>query len=356
MNVSIIGYYGDNFGDLLMLKSLLSLKKPGLVFTVLTYGDARSLRKQSFISDNAVSVVELNKDNARVAYKNVISSSAIIWGGGTCFMDEGGTGGIKYMALGRLFGARIIYAGIGVDNHKKIKTRLILLLATLIAKALYIRDSASLQAIKKINPWMRPGKIKQSVDLAYALDTGGIKDADDLGGDEYIVVCLRDLDGYGEQSSSDIYRQLLDVSIKVCKALDVNKIGILNADAEVDTSVSLYAERELENSGFSVFKVMGSDIDRSIDCIKKARHVVSARLHPAVLAYSVGTPFSLYNYSDKNKKFTAETNTDECLIHRGAINSFVPQYNGWSIGEKNTHKELAISTVNEIYQFLSLTE
>lgn len=353
MNVSIIGYYGDNFGDLLMLKSLLSLKKPGLVFTVLTYGDAASLRKQKFISDSAVGVVELNKANTMAAYKNVMSSSAIIWGGGTCFMDEGGTGGIKYMALGRLFGASIVYAGIGVDNHEKIKTRLILFLATLIAKALYIRDSASLQAIKKINPWMRAGKIKQSVDLAYALDTGGTKEADGLDGDDYIIVCLRDLEGYGEQSSGDIYRQLLGVSIKVCRALGVNKIGVLNADAEVDASVSLYAERELEDCGFSVFKIPGSDIDRSIDCIKKARHVVSARLHPAVVAYSVGTPFSLYNYSDKNKKFTAETKTDQCLIHRGAINRFVPQYKVWSIDEKSTHKELAQSTVNEIYQLLN---
>ena len=353
MNVSIIGYYGDNFGDLLMLKSLLSLKKPGLVFTVLTYGDAGSLRKQSFISDNAVGVVEINKANTLTAYKNVMNSSAIIWGGGTCFMDEGGTGGIKYMALGRLFGASVIYAGIGIDNHKKIKTRLILFLATLIAKALYIRDAASLQAIKKINPWMRSGKIKQSVDLAYALDTGGTKRTDDMDGDDYIIVCLRDLEGYGEQSSSDIYKQLLDVSIKVCRSLGVNKIGVLNADAEVDSSVSLYAERELEDCGFSVFKIPGSDIDRSIDCIKKARHVVSARLHPAVVAYSVGTPFSLYNYSDKNKKFTAETRTDECLIHRGAINRFVPQYKVWSIGEKSTHRELAQSTVNEIYQLLN---
>ncbi|EJM19963.1 hypothetical protein PMI21_01328 [Pseudomonas sp. GM18] len=354
MNVSIIGYYGDNFGDLLMLKSLLSLKKPGLVFTVLTYGDAESLRKQSFISDNDVGVVELNKANALAAYKKVMSSSAIIWGGGTCFMDEGGTGGIKYMALGRLFGAHVIYAGIGVDNHKKLKTRLILFLATLIAKALYIRDSASLQAVKKINPWMRSGKIKQSVDLAYALDIDDTQGASSLDGtDDYIIVCLRDLEGYGEQSSADIYRQLLGVSIKACRALGINKIGVLNADAEVDAGVSLYAERELEGCGFSVFKIPGSDIDQSIECIKKARHVISARLHPAVVAYAVGTPFSLYNYSDKNKKFTAETHTDECLIHRGAISRFVPQYQVGAAGEKSTHKQLAQSTVNEIYQLLN---
>ncbi|UVM48516.1 polysaccharide pyruvyl transferase family protein [Pseudomonas sp. B21-015] len=354
MNVSIIGYYGDNFGDLLMLKSLLSLKKPGAVFTVLTYGDGQSLRKQNFISDNDVGVVELNKANTLAAYRKVINSSAIIWGGGTCFMDEGGTGGIKYMALARLFGANVIYAGIGVDNHKKMKTRLILFLATLIAKALYIRDSASLQAVKKINPWMRSGKIKQSVDLAYALDIGDVEGAGDLeGADNYIILCLRDLEGYGEQSSGDIYRQLLGVSIKACIALGVNRIGVLNADAEVDAGVSLYAERELEDCGFSVFKIPGSDIDRSIDCIKNARHVISARLHPAVVAYSVGTPFSLYNYSDKNKKFTAETHTDECLIHRGAINRFVPQYKIGSAGEKSTHRQLAQSTVHEIYQLLN---
>jgi polysaccharide pyruvyl transferase WcaK-like protein len=353
MNVSIIGYYGDNFGDLLMLKSLLSLKKPGLAFTVLTYGDAGSLRKQRFISDNDVSVVELNKANALTAYRNVMKSSAIIWGGGTCFMDEGGTGGIKYMALGRLFGASVIYAGIGIDNHKKLKTRLILFFATVIAKAFYIRDSASLQAVKKINPWLRSGKIKQSVDLAYALDIDDAQGASAMAGtDDYIIVCLRDLEGYGEQSSTDIYRQLLGVSIKACRTLGINKVGVLNADAEVDAGVSLFAERELEDCGFSVFKIPGSDIDLSIDCIKKARHVVSARLHPAVVAYSVGTPFSLYNYSDKNKKFTAETHTDECLIHRGAINGFVPQYQIGTASKKSAQRQLAQSTVHEIYQLL----
>lgn len=354
MNVSIIGYYGDNFGDLLMLKSLLSLKKPGLTFTILTYGDAESLRKQSFISDDNVRVLELNKASTLAAYKNVVSSSAIIWGGGTCFMDEGGTGGIKYMALGRLFGAHVIYAGIGVDNHKKWKTRLILFIATIIAKALYIRDSDSLQAVKKINPWIHPGKIKQSVDLAYALDIADTEGGEDLdGADDYIVVCLRDLEGYGEQSSADIYKQLLGVSIKACRTLGINNVGVLNADAEVDTEVSLHAERELENCGFSVFKIPGSDIDRSIECIKKAKHIISARLHPAVVAYSVGTPFSLYNYSDKNKKFTSETHTSECLIHRGAISRFVPQYQSGAAGEKSTHRQLAQSTVHEIYQLLN---
>jgi polysaccharide pyruvyl transferase WcaK-like protein len=109
----------------------------------------------------------------------------------------------------------------------------------------------------------------------------------------------------------------------------------------------------LEDCGFSVFKIPGSDIDQSIECIKNARHVISARLHPAVVAYAVGTPFSLYNYSDKNKKFTAETHTDECLIHRGAISRFVPQYQVGAAGEKSTHRQLAQSAVHEIYQLLN---
>jgi Uncharacterized conserved protein len=354
MNISVIGYYGNNFGDLLMLKSLLSVHRPGVVYTVLTYGDGEALKKQGFIKADHIAVVELNKANRLHAYKSVIKSSAIIWGGGTCFMDEGGTGGLKYMALARLFGAKVIYAGIGVDNHKKFKTRLILFFATVLAKVFYIRDSASLQAIRKINPWVREGKIKQSVDLAYALESDDAVAVADLEVNaDYIIVCLRDLEGYDAQSNGDVYGQLLDVSIRICWRLGINHIGIFNADAEVDTDVSLYAERELKERGFTVFKIPGSDIDKSMAYIKKARHILSVRLHPAVVAYSLGTPFSLYNYSDKNKKFTAETRTGSCLIHRGAIDEFVPDYAaGFTVGG-NAQKQLAQSTINEIYQSLN---
>ena len=354
MNISVIGYYGNNFGDLLMLKSLLAVHRPGVVYTVLTYGDGEALKKQGFISAGHIAVVELNRANRLLAYKSVIKSSAIIWGGGTCFMDEGGTGGIKYMALARLFGAKVIYAGIGVDNHKKLKTRLILFFATVLANVFYIRDAASLQAIRKINPWISQGKIKQSVDLAYALDTddtGVVVDRD--GGGDYIIVCLRDLEGYGDPSNDDVYGQLLDVSIRICWRLGVNRVGIFNADAEVDTDVSRYAERELKARGFTVFQIPGSDIDKSMAYIKRARHILSARLHPAVVAYSLGTPFSLYNYSDKNKKFTSETRTESCLIHRGAIDEFVPDYTAGVAAGGNVQKQLAQSTISEIYRLLN---
>lgn len=354
MNVSVIGYYGNNFGDLLMLKSLLSVQQPGVVYTVLTYGHGDALKKQGFISGNNIAVVELNRENRLLAYKSIINSSAIIWGGGTCFMDEGGTGGIKYMTLARLFGASVIYAGIGVDNHKKLKTRLILFFATVIAKAIYIRDSASLQAVRKINPWIISGKIKQSVDLAYALNTTDIHSVADLeDGGDYILLCLRDLEDYGSQSSGDICNRLLDLSIRICWQLGVNKVGIFNADAEVDTNVSRYAESELADRGFKVFKISGSDIEESMAYIKGARHILSVRLHPAVVAYSLGTPFSLYNYSDKNKKFTAETQTESCLIHQDAIDEFIPDYTAGFTSGESAQKNLALSAIKEIYQLLN---
>ncbi len=354
MNIVIIGYYGNNFGDLLMLKSLLSERRAGVVYTVLTYGDGEALKQQGFIRQGAITVVELNKANRWLAYKTVIKCSAIVWGGGTCFMDEGGTGGVKYMALARLFGAHVIYAGIGVDNHKKLKTRLILFFATVMATAFYIRDSASLLAVRKINPWARREKIKQSVDLAYALgtdDAGAGGELESAG--DYIIVCLRDLQGYGEQSSGDIYSQLLDVSIRICWRLRINRIGIFNADAEVDTGVSRYAQSELKDRGFTVFNIAGSDIERSMAYIKGARHILTARLHPAVVAYSLGTPFSLYNYSDKNKKFTAETQTETCLIERGAIDEFMPTYTVGVSAVATTQRQRAQSTISEIYRLLN---
>ncbi len=354
MNISVIGYYGNNFGDLLMLKSILSVRKPGAVYTVLTYGDDQALRQQGFIIDNAITVVKLDKANRWRAYKSVIASAAIIWGGGTCFMDEGGTGGIKYMALARLFGAKVIYAGIGVDNHKKLKTRAILFFATLIANALFIRDASSLQAVRNINPWASARTLKQSVDLAYALDTDGTDVTPvRVCSDDYIIVCLRDLERYCVGSSSDDYRQLLDVATTLCEQLGVGKVGILNADAEIDSGVSCYAECLLKDRGFTVFGISGSDIDTSVAYIKGARHLLTARLHPAVVAYSVGTPFSLYNYSDKNKKFTSETHTEARLIQRGAISDFVPVYKRDSTVDERVQKQRAVSTISEIYQLLN---
>jgi polysaccharide pyruvyl transferase WcaK-like protein len=323
MKISIIGYYGANFGDLLMLNVLLSIfVKKYAVINVFSYGDVVTLEKvltvnKGFSKYRIFSLV--GPDASKYFLENVKGSTSLNWGGGTCFMDEGGTGGLKFMLLAKTIGVTINYLGIGIDKHSKLKTKMYIAMANLISSKLYFRDQVSKSVADRLSPF---GKDKNLIvpDLAYGHEDG----ASNLIGETYILFCTRNLSRYS--TSANATEGLVKLTIAIAHRLGVRKIANLICDSEIDLAEAEKARELFLKDGFIVQAVNGYDLKTTIDHIANASFVLSVRLHPAVLANSLKVPFAIFNYSDKNLKFVEDVNETSRLIAINKISEHVVVY------------------------------
>ncbi|NWL79049.1 hypothetical protein DM872_19575 [Pseudomonas taiwanensis] len=322
MKICIIGYYGSNFGDLLMLNALIS-RFEGFSIDILTYGAKEELEEQSFIQDRNITVIQASQKNLAKIVRSFRSSAAIIWGGGTCFMDEGGTGGVKYMALAKLLGCQVYYFGIGVDRYRKFKTKLCMYLASKISSRIYARDLDSQKAFHATNPKNKE-RIYITHDLAHAYTSTDDNLNTPLASD-YLLYCPRSLDSY-----PNIYHEtnleLTALAHKIVKHLHLQKIVILNADPAIDSGIVTECAKVFEASGIEVEIISGSSTRESIKAINYCKFLLTVRLHPAVIALERKTPFAIFNYSNKNKKLVSEHDCLDRLIENRAILDYNPIY------------------------------
>lgn len=305
--ISIIGYYGENYGDLLMLRNLLE-QLPDNEVTILTYGDAEKLSQQSFVKENGILTINLNGGISKAALHALYSSSMILWGGGTCFMDEGGTGAIKYMLLAKLmsFRKKIVYFGVGIDNHRKLKTKLILVAASLVADKIFCRDKKSIATFRKHSPLNRK-KIQFAPDLAFSHLIEPTTATQD-----HVVFCSRDLTPY-QSLAADTHSQLLAFADHLYQKLRINNVFIINADPSVDSPATEIAQSYFSSKGYSTKVISGSNLELTEQVIHSSHYLVTIRLHPAVTAALYNIPFSILNYSDKNRKFCEEIGANSLI-------------------------------------------
>lgn len=343
MNITIIGYYGSNFGDLLMLKALVeNLEKSSI--SILTYGSRTHLLEQPFIKEKSIEVIEVSTASKLEIFKTIKKSKAIIWGGGTCFMDEGGTGGIKYMLLGKLLGCRVYYAGIGADSHNRLSTKFCMLVATIVSNAIYARDHDSIKALTKINPFAAK-KIIKTHDLAYASDIA--ISCENKSRDRYLVFCPRNLEQY-KNLPYDTNRKLLEIARRAAEELGLRKIIVLNADPLVDQTASEQAANYFQSAGFANEIVSGDDLEKCSASLRNCEFLLTIRLHPAVIALENSIPFAIFNYSEKNRKFAEESDTLERLIHQEGIDNFRPLYTLAQRTHKRCVRTETIQTIKKL--------
>lgn len=321
MQISIIGYYGGNFGDLLMLDSLIQELKPVYeVINIFTYGDSAIL--EGVLVKEKVNIYSLKKGLSILDFVRLIKNSrSIIWGGGTCFMDEGGTGGVKYMALARLVGVKVFYLGIGVDNFQKLRTRLYIKLATLISSGFYLRDEISYKSVKELSS-INSGNIHLAADLAFMHSSHNISN----NSDRYIVFCCRDLKDYKNQNNSEINLRLAGLALDIARNLGVHKIYNLICDYDVDKEQALICQSFFLNNGLECIKIDGKEFYSAVDILKGSTFTITSRLHPAVVSHNFRVPYSLYNYSNKNLKFATEVNETDRIIPLNFLEKFSINY------------------------------
>lgn len=325
MKISIIGYYGANFGDLLMLNVLLkSFDKKYDVINIFTYGDVDILTKvlkgnPHFAKYRLISLVKA--DAVSQFRQHVKGSTSINWGGGTCFMDEGGTGGLKYMMLAKMLGVKVNYIGIGIDKHTKQTTKMYIRLANLIATKMLFRDEESKTVADQFSFFS--GKNLLMPDLAYNYDKKAKQPTDANG---HVLFCMRNLDGYTKPGAENVNESLVDLTIQLCKDQHLTKVVNLICDYEIDLKDSHVARDIFVANGIEVDEVFGYELQSTIEKIANAAFVVSVRLHPAVLANCLNVPYAILNYSDKNLKFVAEVNETPRLIKMDGIKGYQPVY------------------------------
>jgi polysaccharide pyruvyl transferase WcaK-like protein len=239
-------------------------------------------------------------------------------------MDQGGTGGIKYMLAARMLGIPVYYIGIGVDAHKKLKTKISLMLAAAISKGIYARDRFSMRVFENYSIFSSRKRVDLIPDLAFGMhDIESQNVPAGPSNDGQISVCLRDLSGYVKSTEATINSILL-IALTVLKELELNNVSILIGDAEVDLGVSNMAEYFFKSKGFSCQVVDGAHVHNAITSIAQSKYVLTVRLHPAVVAHSLGVPYGLFNYSDKNSKFLEQVDESERAIYEGCEAGFIP--------------------------------
>lgn len=349
MKISFIGYYGSNFGDLLMLTALIDYYSQHYdQINIYTYGNKDNLY-DSFSLNSHISKIEIFglTGSERISYgnflKTVKGSRYIIWGGGTCFMDQGGTGGIKYMMGAYFVKVPVLYLGVGIDSHHKIRTKIIVFTSVLLSKALYFRDEKSLLTANTLTVNLFKYKVRNVPDIAHIKTIQNQADPSD-----YIVFCCRDLSSYEYLNSNKINNSLAGLAIAVCKQLGVKRIVILVSDLEIDEEPSQKANELFLKNAIAVNNVFGQKIEDSLIAIQNSKFVFTSRLHPAVVAQNLNVPYALYNYSDKNKKFLEEVNESSRLIDRYNFEEYIPDFQKPKIGNLEKMKQI-IFTVLEKY-------
>ncbi|MBL0739316.1 polysaccharide pyruvyl transferase family protein [Flavobacterium sp. GN10] len=327
MKLSLIGYYGSNFGDLLMLNVLIDYYSQYYEqINIYTYGIEANLSDSLALNSSKCQIevftlTGIQKITYKTFLKTVKNSKYILWGGGTCFMDQGGTGGIKYMIGAYFCKVRVLYMGIGIDSYSKIRTRLIMFTAVLFSKALYFRDEKSLLTAKSLTLNLMSYKIK------YVPDIANIKTVQhQLAFNDYIVFCCRDLSNYQSLNNEKVNKYLVDLTISICNKLKIKRVFNLVCDFEVDQKPSQLANELFLQEGISVNNIYGYKIEDSLIAIRNSKFVITSRLHPAVVAQNLNIPYALYNYSDKNKKFLEEAKEASRLIGRYNFEEFVPDF------------------------------
>lgn len=350
MKCSIVGYYGANFGDLLMLKVLLdSVESHMDEIFIFTYGDKARLEgllkgRRDYAK---LRVVGLAGGGVVARFVGAVRGSRFIaWGGGTCFMDEGGTGGVKYMLIAKAMGVPVYYIGVGVDSCSKLSTKAYVAVSCLLSDGVFARDGASSATFSKYAVLGGRSKIGLMPDLAYGLDYGAI-DTNRGGAERALVVCLRGLEGYVKDPNA-VTSRLLALGERIARDLECVKVVVLVGDAEVDSEVSEVAESYFSQRHLPVRIVDGAHLEESLDAIRDASFVLSVRLHPAVVAQSFGVPYALFNYSAKNLKFLEQVGQEARAIHVGSEDCFCANFQKPDPSSSRSNRRAVVDSIGSV--------
>jgi len=294
-NILLSGYYGyNNAGDEAILKSIIqnirAIDKDAKI-TVLSDNIAFTKEKYGI---NAV-----KRFNPFSIIKALISCDVLISGGGTLFQDKTSTRSLVYYTsiinLAKMFGKKVmIYAnGIGPLKNKSNIARV----KHSIEKSdlVTLRDKEAMELVESME--VKNKKIFMTTDPVFSLNPCEDDVVDDIlkknnidSNREKVIVAVRSWEKQGE--FTDIFAKVCDYIIENY-AKDIIFIVMQQPHDKVATQIIV---NKMNNESHIIDDISPIDM---MGLMRRAKYVLSMRLHGLIFSSSVGTPVLGFSYDPK---------------------------------------------------------
>ncbi|MED3823623.1 polysaccharide pyruvyl transferase family protein [Priestia flexa] len=317
--ITIVGYYGmDNFGDDLMLKTLLDeFKKNNIKVNILAYQKISWLSVSEY-PNTKIWIWPESKIGKFKAFAQCISKSVgVFWGGGTCFTDEDGDGYFKYMVYTKLLMKKVGYIGVGIGNLNKFSRRVKTKILINISDVISFRDEKSLSKALNWKSHMSRCDIELVDDLANNTLESIVSEVSTSSHNEgNMVVAWRDLSNYSETTIGNNFNELANAIIDLAKTFSIKKIILIDTDSELDKKINLVLKGVLETKQESISVVYNDSrsYKEKLNILNQGNLILTSRLHIAVAAKYLNKECFVYDYSPKIKYFTEEENNRKIYL------------------------------------------
>lgn len=316
--VLLIGYYGSNFGDLAMLRVLVKyLTKEGCKLRVLSYAADSNVAEREIPGTEIRWIKHGRWRGLGPTLRDLQWADDVVWGGGTCFMDQGGDGAIKYMLLAKLLWCRVFYLGIGVGTVSKPRTRRVLWVASLISEGILVRDERSRQLLTQ----KEARRLSVAPDLFYALTPwlDRLRGSIDVQPGQ-LLIAYRSVEEYFGTGMSQRHRAaFVERAVEFCAAHQVRRVVLLDTDAAADGRDGSWIFQQLRGRGYDVARVELRSTEETAKQIAAAEYVLTGRLHIGMAAAILRKKFALLNYSPKNAELMKQIGCEKGLVEYGDL-------------------------------------
>jgi len=242
-------------------------------------------------------------------------ANIIMWGGGSCFNDIDGKGGIKQMLLAKLVNPKISveYYGVGVDIKKNMINRFCLYLALTVSTNFAVRDKHSYDMVKKF-------KCSKIIEDPIYLNKAWLDNIPKTIMENTLVVSYRNVDQYFQKSSQDYLNSFIKSIAIVIEHQSFSYVYVLPGDCNMDEQDNRYiSEKLLSDYNISSTYIQSYSLKEFCSVLRSSSMVITGRLHVGVVASLYHKKYLLLNYSEKNKQFTQADNNPDSLIEYNEI-------------------------------------
>ena len=314
------GYYGlGNIGDEMMCRCIVEwiweIDPEGSVGVLMAKGGKAS---RLWIPDEVI--VHPFPEGGVGACRRLMSAVDVyIVGGGTCF-HRFGVAGFYQNLTARLLGIEVLWIGIGADHLGSLKNRFKGLLTLSCAKAITVRDVESAEYINSLRRGLKTPVYPDLVFNYMNVQDWPMPENVNVNGDE-LVVAWRELTPYLDPE----HLELLDcnaakIIIKLAEKLGFSRVIVINTADAVDGEACSRLHEEIFRCGSNINLVLvnGVSLEEKLAWLGQAGAVISARLHPLMLATFANRPCFGLAYADKMNRFAS--------LLRGALTEPLEQW------------------------------